>query len=451
MVRSKSRSVACLLMAGAAVMLADAALAQSSQNQPAAGAQQPQQPAAGGLILPGSVQPGQSGAAAGTIQPQPQRPPQAPGATPAQTPAQQQQRPQQAAPAQPRPQQAAPAQQQARPAGPAKPGTPVGEWQIGPEVFSDGTFRICVAEARFDNGLVLGLLRNPAKRVNMIIGVPGGNLPPGARFEARVKVDSRLDKPVQAMVTNPEILTVNIAADESIPTAIAAGNVLTVEVPGDALAFTLRGTSKALNDLSTCVDQAAAGQLQLPPPPPMMPPQLAQLLVDAGLKDAQALPVDKMPAERRPGEFAWRIGESVLGAVERFPVDPKTPGVADVGKSYLEALQKACTGTFTPSSGTVEKLPNGEQQTSSATCQTQEGSFYLSLNFQLVNPPAGAPEGLPKQFNVFSHRGPTEAKAVMDNASVGIAKVLKQRASQPAPAPQGQPAPAQPAPAQPRQ
>lgn len=432
-VRNVSQSVACLLMAGAAaVALVGTAVAQSSQNQPSSG----------GLILPGSVQPGQSGAAAGTIQP---NAPAAPQAAP------QQPRPQQAAPAPQRPQQAAPAagpqggqqqggQQQARPAQPAKPAAPSGNWEIGPEVFSDGSFRICVAEAKFDNGLVLGLLRNPAKRVNLIVGVPGGNLPPGVRFDARVKVDGKLDKPVPAMVTNPEILTVNIATDESIPAAIGAGNVLTIEMPGEALAFQLRGTSKALNDLSTCVDQAMAGQLQLPPPPPMMPPQLAQLLVEAGLKDAQALPVDKMPPDRRPGEFAWRIGESVLGAIERFPVDPKVPGVAKVSEDYFGVISKACNGTFTPTEGKVETLRNGEIVSRSATCQNNEGTAQISIVFQLISPPPGAPEGSPKQLNVFSHRGPTESKSVVETAAAGIMKALKERADRPPPQaqPQGQ-------------
>ncbi|WP_119678839.1 hypothetical protein [Indioceanicola profundi] len=430
-----SRSLARLLLAGAAMSLAVGTAAAQSNNTPAAGTTT--QPSGGGLVLPGTVQsPG--GSAAGTINPQarPQPAPQAPAAAPQ---AQQQQRPQAQA-------------QAAKPKEPAKVGTPTGEWKVSPEVFSDGAFKMCVTGNQFDNGLELLFLKNPENKVNLILGVPGARMQQGARLPVKVKIDSSLERERPAAVTQPEALVIALGEDAELIKAIGTGSVLSVEVPGDVAQFRLKGTAKAMTDLSNCVTQAMEGKLELPPPPPAMPPQLAQMLVAAGLKDARALPVDRFPPEQKPGDFAWQIGQDVLGSVRGLPVPASAGDIGKVPETYLERLKQTCEGTFTQSLKDPEKLKNFGLRTGEAICKGEKETAFVSLLFQLVPGPEvktqdGKTERL-QLLNIFTHEAPEANRKVAEDATVNLAKVLRdldakaeaqpQQGQAPAPAAAGQ-------------
>ncbi|ACI97958.1 hypothetical protein [Rhodospirillum centenum] len=419
MVPHVSLKLARLLLAGAALTVAASAAAQSTPQteQPGSG---------GGLILPGTVQSTPSGStAAGTIT---QRPQQAPAA----------QQPRPAAQPQQQPRPAPQAQAQRAPSKPPeKTGVPQGTWDIAPDVYSDGSFKLCAAENRFDNNLILIMLQGPNKKTNLMIGAPGAQMPPGARFKAQIKIDSKLDKEINGAVVAPELVALNTGQEEEIARGIGTGNVLTVMLPGQGVAFQLKGTSKALSDLSACVDQAAAGTLKLPPPPPAMPPQLAKLLLDAGLKDARALPVDKMPPEQRPGDFAWQIGQKVLGAIRNFPIREEAGDLAKISQTYVDSLAKTCQGTFTPTLGTVETVKQVTFRTGSALCEMKEGKVFVSLVMYL---------SAQRTLGVFSHEAMESERATAETASAGILKALKEAAAKEPPAQQGQAAPQQPAP-----
>ncbi|WP_155524570.1 hypothetical protein [Oleisolibacter albus] len=423
MVRSVSRPLVRLLLAGAAFTLAGQAAAQSSSNTGAAGTvQQPSAPAGGGLILPGQVQTGPAGSpAAGTIAPRPQ---QAPTAAPA---------PQQ--PAQAAPQQQPSAQPAAAPKAPGKPAAPKGAWQVGPQVFTDGSFKLCAAGVEFDNNLHLLLLQNPEKHTNMVLGVPGARMPPGRQLKVKLTVDgkNKITREQPAVVSQPEAITIGLGNDAELLKALSNGSALIVEVPGDTASFQLKGTTKALSDLSTCVDQAKAGTLKLPPSPiPVIDEDLAKMLVKAGLQDARAIPVDKLPPQQRPGDYAWQLGDKVLGSVRGFPVGEEAGDFAAVTQKYMDQLKASCEGTFTPTLGQIETVPAYQVRNVSAQCEAKEGKIYVSMVLQFI--PIPKQPGQDKEvrlLTVFTHETVEAEKAKADSASQGILKVLKEKGKQP--------------------
>lgn len=425
-VRSVSSAVARLLLAGAAFSIAGTAVAQSN-SAPA----QQQQPAAGGLILPGTVQSPQQGPspAAGTIGQQPQAAPrpqqqQAPAAA----------RPQQAPAAAPT---AAAPSAAAQSSAPSKPGVLKGQWQVEPEVFTDGTFKMCSVGAEFDNHLHLLFLRNPAKRTQMVLGIPGAQMPPGQRAEINVSVDDKIKRTLGAVVSQPNALAIGLGDDAELLKAIGSGSVLKIDVPGDTASFQLKGTTKALSDLTTCVDQGVAGTLKLPAPrEPVIAPPLAKLLVDAGLQNARAIPVDKIPPQQRPGDYAWQIGDKVLGAVRSFPIGEAAGDFSKVTDTYVEQLKKSCTGTYTPNMAAVENLPAYKLRTGSVACDAEGQKIHVSLLMQFIElPKQQGQEQAVRVLNVYSHEATDAEKAQADGATQGLAKALREKGKEPLPAP----------------
>jgi hypothetical protein len=449
--RSLSRHFAGLLLAGAAVSLAGTALAQSGSQS---GGQPQQQPSGGGLVLPGTVQTAPGGSAAGTIDPN-ARPTPAPGAAPqGQRPpaTQQQARPQQpAGPGNaPTAAQAAGNQAAPRPQADAAPASPTGEWQVAPQVYSDGTFRMCVVGNQYDNGLELVFLKSPERLVNLVIAIPNARMQPGARFPAKVSIDSSLSRERPGGVAQPQAIMIPLGDDADLLKGIGSGNVLSVEIPGDTARFRLRGTAKAMDDLDKCVTDAVAGTLPLPPAPPAMPRELAQMLVEAGLQDARALPLDRLPPEQRPGDYAWQIGNEVLGSVRSFPVPATAGDVTAVSDKFVtDLLSKACEGTFTPQMGPAQPLKNFAIRTGTAECKSGEETSVVAMLFQLMpGPEVQTQEGKTERIQaltVFTHEAPVASRKVAEDATgnlSGVLRKLDERAAAQPPAGQT-PAPAQ--------
>lgn len=424
---SVSRALPRLLLASAAALsLAGGVAAQSTSQQ--------QPPAGGGLILPGAVQTQQQsgGPAAGTI-----------GGGPAAGAIGQQQ---QARPMmQPAPSAgtvgAAAKGQVAAPAGgppkPAKPGAPKGEWQVGPQVFTDGSFKMCAASVEYDNNLHLLFLRNPANRVQLVLGIPGAQMPTGQRANIKMSIDGKINRELGAVVSQPNALAIGIGDDAELLKGFTTGSVMTIEVPGDVAAFQLKGTTKAMNDLANCVKGGVDGTLKLPPPSePAIAPTLAKLLVDAGLSNARAIPVDKIPPQQRPGDYAWQIGDKVLGAVRSFPMGEAAGDFAKVTDTYMEQLKKSCEGTYTPVLGAIEKVPAYQLRSGSVSCDTNGSKIHVALVMQLIELPkqAGQEQAI-RVLNVFSHEATDAEKAQADAAAAGITKVLKEKGKEPLTAP----------------
>lgn len=436
-----SRFTARLLAAGTALVLAGSALAQTTpQPDQASGGQAPAGGGDnGGLILPGAISSGSS-VAAPQQAPMPSGPAAGPAVGPAAGPALGPSAGPRQAPAAQAPI-AGPATGPAAPSGaPAasKVGTVTGNWQVGPQVYTDGSFKLCEAQASFDNGLALVFLalpvpqaeqqakKLPPKIINLVIGVPGANMPPGQGPAIKLKLDGKLEQTRGSQVIQPNaIMTGFDPMDANFMKALPAANKLEITSPNDTATFVLKGGTKAFKDLNACFDQAMAGKLQLPAPPPAIPPAFAALLMDAGLKDAHPLPVDKMSPQERPGDFAWAIQKDVIGSLRSVGLKPEAGDLEKIMQNYLDSLSKGCQGTYTPTKGKLEKLLQIDMQTGSASCKTDKGEFYANLILYLTKD---------RQLFIISHEAPVASKAVADNAGNAIAGVLRKKANEPPPA-----------------
>lgn len=432
MVRSVSSTIARLLLAGAAISFAGVAAAQSANNEQA-------QPPAGGLILPGTVQTPQQGGspAAGTIGGG------GPAAGTVGAPQAQPQRPAAAAPQGAAPKPGAPVPAQGGPAAPpkaSKTGTLKGEWKVQPQVFTDGSFKMCAVGAEFDNNLHLLFLRNPTKHTQMILGIPGAQMPPGQRTGVKLSVDGKVTRELGAIVSQPNALAIGLGDDADLIKAISTGKTLSIEVPGDTASFQLKGTTKAFSDLNSCVDQGVAGTLKLPPPSePVIDPALAKTLVDAGLQSARAIPVDKIPPQQRPGDYAWQIGDKVLGSVRSFPLGEAAGDFAKVSDTYAEQLKKSCEGTYTPAFAAIETLTAYKLRTGTVSCDSNGNKIHVAVLMQFIELPKqqGQEQAL-RILNVYSHESADADKAQADNAMQAIAKVIREKGKEPLKVP-GQP------------
>lgn len=429
-----------LAATGIALVLAGSAFA---QTQAPTGQDASQ---GGGLILPGSMtstsgvvapQSGPITAAPATPAPQPMAPqPAAPRPAPAPAPAPA------GAPA------GAPAP--ARPSGPANP---VGEWQISPQVFTDGTFKACQAQVGFDNNLTLVFLalpvpkeiqekeKLPSKVYDLVLGIPNANLPPAPEGPTlKVRLDGKQERVMKSAIIQADAIMMGIdPKDDAFLKALATAGQLEVSNPNDTALFSLKSFGKAFKDLNACVDQSVAGTRKLPEPPPMLPPGFAKIMIDAGLSNARPLPVDKMPPPQRHGDYAWVIDQDVVGWLHRIPLADKAPGLDKITQDYLTSLNKACAqGTFSSNVGKPETLAQADVITANASCKLQQGEFYVDLILYRTGD---------QNLYIVSHEAPAASKAKAESAGAALAKAIRAEASKPPPAapagaPAGAPAPA---------
>jgi hypothetical protein len=424
-----TRLITAGLISSSALALATAALAQQS---PAAGQINPNQlPSLNSLTVPQAASP-----AAGTIQdapPQaaapppaaagPQRGPAARGPAAA-APAPGGPRAYQAGPIGPGPAApgpaAGPGPAAARP--PGAPAAPAGAWEVQPQVHQDGSFSYCLANAHYDNNLVLVIGANPEKKLNVAIAVPGAKMQAGAGVPVTVKIDGKFERKVDGVVATPELIVANFGNDDGLKQGLIGGNILAFQVPGDTATFQLKGTGKAMAELMQCVEKASAGQMKLPEPPPPIPPQLADVLVKAGLQDAKPILLENVPQDRRPGDFAWRVGDKVVGSVRYFNLPPDEGDLRAVSEKYVEALGKSCDGTFTKNMDDVESLPAITLRTGNAACDGKSGKVNVAILMYLT--PG-------RTFAVFSHEAADPEKAVAEKANSGLAAAFREIARQP--------------------
>lgn len=422
-----------LAATGIALVLAGSALA---QTQAPTGQDASQ---GGGLILPGSMT-----STSGVVAPQggTTAPAQAPAALP---------QPSAPRPAAPAPAPAgAPATAPARPTGPANP---VGEWQITPQVFTDGTFKACQAQAGFDNGLTLVFLalpvpkdiqdkeKLPSKVYDLVLGIPNANLPPAPEGPTlKVRLDGKQERVMKSAIIQADAIMMGIdPKDDAFLKSLATAGQLEVANPNDTALFSLKSFNKGFKDLNACVDQSVAGTRKLPEPPPMIPPGFAKIMIDAGLSNARPLPVDKMPPQQRHGDYAWIIDQDVVGWLHRIPLADKTPGLDKITQDYLTSLNKACSqGTFTSNVGKPETLAQADVITANASCKLPQGEFYVDLVLYKTGD---------QNLYIVSHEAPAASKDKAASSGAALAKAIRAEAGKPPPAapagaPAGAPAPA---------
>ena len=251
------------------------------------------------------------------------------------------------------------AQNNAPPKGAQLTGAPIGDWRGGPVADPNGKFAYCVAENRFDNKLALVIARNPNGETNLAIGIPGAGMAKGTKFPMSVRVDETIKRNFTGIAVEPDLLVVSTGKDDELYEGLRKGNRLIMQGPTDTAIFQLRGTGKALGELKTCAQTGSGTVGTAKPGAPnaqggqkpvavTLPETLRAILNAAGLRQAVPLSLAGVPEDRRPADFAWRIGP-VFGGVREARA-PAEASFEALTTNYLDVLKQRCSGAFTADS-----------------------------------------------------------------------------------------------------
>ncbi|AWB07773.1 hypothetical protein A6A40_20750 (plasmid) [Azospirillum humicireducens] len=318
----------------------------------------------------------------------------------------------------------------AAPAKPEGPGELIESWDGGAAKKKDGSFAYCVAEGEFTSGHVLMFARSPKGEMNIGIGIPGADLPKGGEWPVTMEVDRKLKRERVAIASQPDMLVVSNGKDEELVNALMGGSELVVSSATDRIAFKLAGTKKVLGDLKTCVDKGG----NVPPikvaagrpaeKKNRLPEGLGSLLTAAGVHDAELVPMDKIPQERRPADVAWRFGPIVGGIRERAVGEEAK--IDELSDGFADAMKQRCEGTPTVSLNPSEQAGSVWLRTGSVDCAMPQGKLHVTLNFLLSQR---------RLFTVIFHEAAEPDMALADKVRDNLAQVLHRAGTAPAPAP----------------
>lgn len=318
----------------------------------------------------------------------------------------------------------------AAPAKPEGPGELIESWDGGAAKKKDGSFAYCVAEGEFTSGHVLMFARSPQGETNIGIGIPGADLPKGGEWPVTIEVDKKLKRERVAIASQPDMLVVSNGKDEELVNAMMGGNELVVSSATDRIAFKLSGTKKVLGDLRTCVDKGG----NVPPikvaagrpaeKKNRLPEGLDSLLTAAGVHDAELVPMDKIPQERRPADVAWRFGPIVGGIRERAVGEDAR--IDELSDGFSDAMKQRCEGTPTVSLNPSEQAGSVWLRTGSVDCAMPQGTLHVTLNFLLSQR---------RLFTVIFHEAAEPDVALADKVRDNLAHVLRRAGTAPATAP----------------
>jgi hypothetical protein len=347
--------------------------------------------------------------------------------------------------------------------------TPGGEWQVGLMSPPGTAFQGCVAQVRADSAATVVLQRRANGDTAIIINQPNGGFSPDQPVAVTADVDGRLQRQLRAIVPQAGVLIVGNLDNEFL-TAMGRGNRMTIDLGARTVGIALRGTGKAVTDLRSCVEtqgrgapapqqaQAApAPQAQAAPPaapgqppaaaarqrPPVaatrevtiLPPPLIDLLIRAGMQNAQPLILDDVPAERRPGNHNWRLGQ-IIGSVLEVQIPPEM-SFEDASVRVVEGLRSGCVSDYVARQEEPETIGAIVLRPAHVRCTTGEGPIHASLLTYLT------PD---RVLLRFMHFGPVGEAASADRWRDAIKVVVREtavsEARQPVPAPAPAPVPA---------
>jgi hypothetical protein len=135
----------------------------------------------------------------------------------------------------------------------AAPANPTEDWAITAVTKENGGFDYCAAGTRFDNGHALLIARNKADELILIVGLSSDSLKAKSILPTRLTVDNRETRQSSGLVTRPSAMAIAMGKDSGFFESIRRGKTLSIDNTELKLSVSLRGSGKALTDLSACV------------------------------------------------------------------------------------------------------------------------------------------------------------------------------------------------------
>jgi hypothetical protein len=313
------------------------------------------------------------------------------------------------------------------------PASPTEPFEVGMIRNEKGGFNYCLMRAKYDNGLTLTFALSPKNEMNVGVGVPDAGFQTSDKYEIMVDVDKAFHRGGAAVVAQPDLLIVPMGNDAKLFKALNKGSTLTLTSREDRSFFTLKGTSKGLQSLQKCV-AAGVGKSKEPAAPATssketkaeakttakgkpgtFPPALKKLLVDAGLKELQIVPVPD--PDKAPVDFAWRT-EGLVGGMRERRV-PEEATIEKMGDLIEKGYKGQCNGTFEAKNSEIETLPGIKLRTSNISCQMAGRDAYVSLLYYITDT---------HLFTLFLHEGKAADKAKADGARDHLAERIRKLA-----------------------
>jgi hypothetical protein len=160
-----------------------------------------------------------------------------------------------------------------RPAAP-RSANPTEDWSVTAVNKENGAFDYCAAGNRFDNGHALLIARNKADEVIIIVGLPSDKLKTKSILPTKLTVDSRDTRQSSGLVTRPSAMAITMGKDQRFFESIRRGTTLLIDNSELKLSVSLRGSGKALADLTACVGSSGES---VPKPRQIVAPQAASV------------------------------------------------------------------------------------------------------------------------------------------------------------------------------
>ena len=303
-------------------------------------------------------------------------------------------------------------------------------------------FSHCAISRPYGNGLTLALLMSPRYELNIGLMNPAWTLlpdeeaDPAAEAEAEaepdeeeegeeeppsaeVSIDGVYQRVFPVRIAGDTILMVTTGIDDQLIDLLMRGNNLDVATEYGNYRFALTGTFNSVTALRGCVDTARALTAQAraaggrPGAAPLTGQALVSILRGAGLENA-AVATQDSAASPLGLSYAWTLG-TLTGGVHQSPRQSAQVEIDKFTELYVDQWESTCTEDFQQSPAPAEIIRD-RYGLKSVTMQC--GGTYVSLFVALDD----------NFYNAFFHQGPLASRDLVDDATDGIRRLIREQA-----------------------
>lgn len=322
-------------------------------------------------------------------------------------------------------------------AGPAPPEFTIDEagWTGGAQVEpASGRFSHCSVARDYGNGVTLVFLLSPRYELNIGMLNPAWDLIAAAEAAAaeraangeddeeetplaQVTVDGSFAKEFPIRPINANVLMVTTGVDPQLFELLQKGNALSVAADQGNYRFPLTGTFAALDGLRGCVDAARriiAAQVRAASAISVQ--DLASILRDSGLQDANVVPVAEGTPQAVAHKFAWTVGP-LRGGLHQAPRGQAIE-INRYADLYMDQFEAACDAAFQRASEPATVLREAfALKSATVQCGGEDGTF-TALFFSLDG----------THYSAFYHQGDVADRALVLDATDRVRQYVAQQA-----------------------
>lgn len=307
----------------------------------------------------------------------------------------------------------------------AKGKTPA--WNLRQGFDQNGRFSFCLMEKDYADGKKMIVAMNPKDELNLGFSIPKAGFVLGKHYDLAVGLPDGASRRVLGQALDENTVLLPFGADLKWRHALAHSRKLEIGAgngQGKNVSFVLAGIEPGFARLQKCLkDNAGHVDKRAAAVDHILPASLQALLVTAGFTDIEPVPLDTIPPEKRPADFAWKLGPIMSGVRERQM--PPGKSVDDLAHMHLAALKEKCTGAFRSMQTAPEHLPGLSLMTADAECDFPDHPIFAAVLYYVTG------DG---KFTLFTNEGAiadkSEAIADRDRLARAVRTLATQNAGQ---------------------